>query len=81
MPETDYQAMLKKYSAVSETEPEQDAKAYVPGHMTEHVVDIETVSQPEETVIHYDDGLEELETALREETAEHEQDDKEVAGR
>ena len=57
------------------------------GHVKEHIVNVETISQPEaqsedgdkeEEIVHYEDALEELENVLKHETEEDEKD-KEVA--
>ena len=89
-PDSDYQEMLRRYSVVSEEEPEErteEVKEYIPGHVKEHIVNVETISQPEaqsedgvkeEEIVHYEDALEELENVLKHETEEDEKD-KEVA--
>ena len=90
IPDTDYQEMLKRYSVASEKESEEqteEVKEYIPGHVKEHIVNVETISQPEiqsededneDEIVHYEDALEELENVLKYETEEDEKD-KEVA--
>ena len=65
----------------------EEVKEYIPGHVKEHIVNVETISQPEaqsededneEEIVHYEDALEELENVLKHETEEDEKD-KEVA--
>ena len=89
-PDSDYQEMLRRYSVASEEELEEqteEVKEYIPGHVKEHIVNVETISQPEaqsededneEEIVHYEDALEELENVLKHETEEDEKD-KEVA--
>lgn len=71
-PDTDYQEMLKRYSVASEKESEEqteEVKEYIPGHVKEHIVNVETISQPEiqsededneDEIVHYEDALESL---------------------
>ena len=72
--------MFRKYAEIN-------YKEYIPGHVKEHIVNVETISQPEaqsedgdkeEEIVHYEDALEELENVLKHETEEDEKD-KEVA--
>ena len=94
-PDADYQEMLKRYSKqheqaqIAAEESAEEVKQYVPGHIKEHVVSIETISNTDDTAenvqeesakpaAHYVDELEELEVALKDET-EKDEEDKEVA--
>ena len=91
-PDSDYQEMLRRYSVASEEELEEqteEVKEYIPGHVKEHIVNVETISQPEaqsededneEEIVHYEDALEELENVLKHETEEDEKDKEEAKG-
>ena len=67
----------------------EEVKEYIPGHVKEHIVNVETISQPEaqsededneEEIVHYEDALEELENVLKHETEEDEKDKEAAKG-